>query len=161
LGIPRGLPPLLFPEVAPLKGRVTMSYKNPKELLVAATALPAAIEAMLPAGAPKLSVTLADAAGKLPVAPDFPVEIPDLPAVPAFPEMPTPPGGGELRPPIVTGVEVKPIREAAAEGILGGGYRPLYVKPQAEVATGGGGYRPLNFEGEVRWQKRDRESKQF
>lgn len=134
-----------------------MPYKNPKELLIAATALPAAIEAMLPTGAPKLSVTLADAADKLPVAPDFPVELPDLPAVPELPEAPTPPGGAELKP----AVEVKPVREAAAEGILGGGYRQLQGAPQVEVIAMGGGYRPLTFEGEVRWQKRSQESKEF
>lgn len=65
-----------------------MSYKNPKELLQAATGLPAAIEARLPAGAPKLSQTLTDAANKLPALPDFPMAIPDLPPVPELP------GGG-------------------------------------------------------------------
>lgn len=68
-----------------------MAYKNPKELLVAATALPAAIEAKLPEGAPALSATLVDFAEKLPVLPDFIVELPDLPPVPEFPEMPAMP----------------------------------------------------------------------
>jgi len=112
-----------------------MGYKTPTELLVAATALPAAIEAKLPAGAPKLSETLVDIAGKLPVAPEFPVELPDLPAVPAFPEMPTPPGGGELRRPIVTGVEVRPAAKEVA-----GGYRPI---AGTKVTIAGGGYRPI------------------
>jgi len=136
-----------------------MGYKNLTELLVAAPALPAAIEAMLPAGAPKLSVTLADIAGKLPVAPEFPVELPDLPAVLEFPEAPTPPGGAELKA-TVTVVEVKP-EEAAPVGILGGGYRPLQGAPHTEVIDAGSGYRPLAYEGEVRWQKRKRESKEF
>ncbi len=70
-----------------------MGYKNPKELLTAATALPAAIEAKLPSGAPKVSTMLLDAAGKLPALPDFPVELPDLPAVPALPALPGAPAG--------------------------------------------------------------------
>ena len=136
--------------VASLKRRKVMPYKNPKELLIAATALPAAIEAMLPAGAPKLSITLADIADKLP----------DLPAVPEFPEAPTPPGGAELRP-AVTVVEVKPVEEAAAVETFSGGYRPLEGAPQVEVIAMGGGYRPLTFEGEVRWQKRNRDAREF
>ncbi|GAH86771.1 unnamed protein product, partial [marine sediment metagenome] len=58
----------------------------------------------LPAGAPKLSETLADIAGKLPKVPDLPIDIP-APPVPEFPEMPAPP---ELRR-YVTGVEVAPV----------------------------------------------------
>lgn len=83
-----------------------MGYKNPTELLIAATALPAALEGKLPEGAPKISTTLVDIANKLPVVPDFPMEIPDLPAVPEFPEMP---GAPELRRRFVTGVEVTPV----------------------------------------------------
>ncbi|HUV56167.1 MAG TPA: hypothetical protein VMV84_02935 [Dehalococcoidales bacterium] len=83
-----------------------MTYKNPKELLTAATALPAAIEAKLPVGAPKISTTLLDITGKLPVLPDFPMEIPALPAVPELPGLPTPPGDTGLRR-YVTGVEVR------------------------------------------------------
>ena len=79
-----------------------MSYKNPKELLTAATALPAAIEAKLPSGAPKVSKMLLDATAKMPDLPDFPVELPDLPAVPELPAGPT----GLRR--YVTAVEVKP-----------------------------------------------------
>lgn len=82
-----------------------MGYKNPKELLNAATALPAAIEAKLPEGAPKISTMLLDATEKLPDLPDFPVELPDLPAVPELPELP---GGTELRRRYVTEVEVRP-----------------------------------------------------
>lgn len=88
-----------------------MPYKNPTELLVDATKLPAAIEAKLPAGAPKLSATLVDIATKLPKVPDFPMELPDLPAPPELPEMPALPGT-ELRR-YVTGVEVIPLTGAA------------------------------------------------
>jgi len=69
-----------------------MAIKNPKQLLVQATKLPAAIEAKLPEGAPKLSVTLVDATTKLPELPDFPVEIPDLPEIPELPKLPELPG---------------------------------------------------------------------
>ncbi len=81
-----------------------MSYKNPKELLTAATALPAAIEEKLPVGAPKLSTALLDITGKMPDLPDFPVELPDLPAVP---EMPALPGTPQLGRTFVTAVEVR------------------------------------------------------
>jgi hypothetical protein len=84
-----------------------MSYKNPKELLTAATALPAAIEAKLPSGAPKLSTMLLDATGKMPDLPDFPVELPDLPAVPELPAGPT----GLRR--YVSAVEVKPTPKSS------------------------------------------------
>ncbi len=84
-----------------------MGYKNPKDLLLDATKFPAAIEAKLPEGAPKISTMLADAAGKIPAIPDLPIEIPDLPAPP---ELPEPPAGlrglGAKR--FVTGVEVVP-----------------------------------------------------
>jgi hypothetical protein len=67
-----------------------MSYKNPKELMDAATALPVAIEERLPEGAPKLSEKLLDFNAKvLSKAPDFLVELPDLPAVPEIPAGPT------------------------------------------------------------------------
>lgn len=82
-----------------------MSYKNPKELLDAATALPAAIEAKLPEGAPKISTKLlefdSNVVSKLP---DFLFELPDLPAVPEMPELP---GGPKLRR-YVSAVEVRP-----------------------------------------------------
>lgn len=81
-----------------------MPYKNPKDLLIAATALPAAIEAKLPAGAPKVSTMLLDAANKLPALPNFPVEIPDLPAIP---ELPALPGGAALSRRYVSAVEVR------------------------------------------------------
>ena len=87
--------------------------KNIKDILIGATQFPAAIEAKLPAGAPKISTMLVDAAGKIPAVPDFPIEIPDLPAPPELPELPAPPGGAELRR-YVTGVEVTPITGAAA-----------------------------------------------
>lgn len=67
-----------------------MPYTNIKALLVDATKFPAAIEAKLPVGAPKISTMLADAAAKIPATvPDFPMEIPDLPAPPELPA-----GGG-------------------------------------------------------------------
>ncbi|MBA7636978.1 hypothetical protein ES703_44610 [subsurface metagenome] len=83
--------------------------------MIAATGLPAAIEAKLPAGAPKISATLVDFANKLPAVPDLPIELPDLPAVPTLPEMPALPGapGAELRR-YVTEVEVEPVAESAA-----------------------------------------------
>jgi len=84
-----------------------MPYKNPKQLLTAATALPAAIEAKLPAGAPKISTMLLDATGKMPDLPDFPMELPDLPAVPMLPAMPMLPGAPEGLRRMVTGVEVR------------------------------------------------------
>ena len=86
-----------------------MAYKNVKELLVDATKFPAAIEAKLPEGAPKISATLVDVAGKIPVVPDFPMEIPDLPAPPELPELPEFPGGELGRKRYVSGVEVTPI----------------------------------------------------
>ena len=91
-----------------------MSYKNPKELLTAATALPAAIEAKLPVGAPKISTTLLDITGKMPALPDFPMELPNLPAVPEFPGLP---GMPELGRRIVTGVEVREAAPAAPAAV--------------------------------------------
>lgn len=69
-----------------------MPYKNPKEFLADATKLPAAIEAKLPAGAPKISTTLVTTAAGLPDLPDFPMAIPDLPAPPELPAI-APPAG--------------------------------------------------------------------
>ena len=83
--------------------------KNIKELLVDATKYPAAVEAKLPAGAPKISTTLLDVAGKIPVVPDFPMEIPDLPAPPELPEMPEFPGGDLGRRRYISGVTVTPV----------------------------------------------------
>ncbi len=89
-----------------------MGYLNPKALLDAAAALPAAIEAKLPAGAPKISTKLLEfntnVVSKLP---DFPMELPDLPAVPALPELPGAPAA--LRRRYVTGVEVRPVPAGA------------------------------------------------
>ena len=87
-----------------------MGIKNIKGLLTQATALPTAIEAKLPAGSPKISKMLLDAANQAPNVPDFPVELPDLPAPPEIPELPAPPGGlGRF----VYGVEVRPVPTAA------------------------------------------------
>jgi hypothetical protein len=84
-----------------------MSYVNPKQLLDAATALPAAIEAKLPEGAPAISTKLlefnTDVISKLP---DFPMEIPDLPALPEF--ITTPPEPTAARARYVSRVEVRP-----------------------------------------------------
>ncbi len=66
-----------------------------KEVLVDMAKLPAAIEAKLPAGAPKVSEFLVNTAGKLPEGPGSPVEIPELPE-PKLPELPALPGGGAL-----------------------------------------------------------------
>jgi hypothetical protein len=97
-----------------------MSYKNPKELMDAATALPVAIEERLPTGAPKLSEKLLDFNEKvLSKAPDFPMEIPDLPAVPELPAAPK----GLRR--YVSAAEVRPTpaapREVRTPGLLNGG----------------------------------------
>jgi len=84
--------------------------KNIKDLLMGATQFPAAIEAKLPAGAPKISTMLVEATGKIPDVPDFPMEIPDLPAppeIPALPEFPALGGVGSKR--YVSEVEVSPI----------------------------------------------------
>ncbi|MBA7468193.1 hypothetical protein ES707_03434 [subsurface metagenome] len=72
-----------------------MPIKNPKGLLTQAVKFPEAIEAMLPEGVPKVSTMLRDTADQIPAVPDFPMEVPDLPAPPEFPAFPTPPGGGE------------------------------------------------------------------
>jgi len=82
--------------------------KNPTDILIDATKFPAAIEAKLPPGAPKISGVLVDIAGKLPAVPDLPIDIPAPPA-PVLPELPAPP---ELRR-YVTGVVVTPATGAA------------------------------------------------
>ena len=81
--------------------------KNIKDILLDATKFPAAIEAKLPEGAPKISTMLIDATGKIPVVPDFPMEIPDLPAPPELPALPELPELGRRQ--YVSGVEVTPI----------------------------------------------------
>jgi len=62
--------------------------KNVKSALIQAAAYPAALEAKLPEGAPVVSTMLVETAGRVPVVPDFPMEIPDLPAPPELPEVP-------------------------------------------------------------------------
>lgn len=104
-----------------------MAYKNISEVLVDATKFPAAIEGKLPAGAPKISAMLTDAAGKIPKVPDFPVEIPAMPAPPDLPEMP---GAPELKR-YVTGVEVTPSGAPGAKAVA--------TKPEREKV-------PLVFE---------------
>lgn len=93
-----------------------MAIKNPTQLLIELTKYPAAIEEKLPEGAPKLSVTLVDIANKLPVAPDFPMELPDMPAPPTFPEGPMP---GDLRRNLVERVDVTPVPTARVTRPLG------------------------------------------
>jgi len=90
-----------------------MAYKNPKEILLDATKFPAAVEAVLPAGAPKISTMLLDAAGKIPVdLPDFVVEVPALPAPPELPTItpPTTDQGGLRLPQFITGAKVTPVQ---------------------------------------------------
>lgn len=96
-----------------------MTIKNIKGLLAQATTFPAAIEAKLPVGVPKVSTMLLDAANQIPDVPDFPVELPDLPAPPTLPEGPELPG--VLKVPFVSAVEVTPVRttQAAARKPLG------------------------------------------
>jgi len=94
-----------------------MPYKNPKDLLVDATKLPAAVEAKLPAGAPKISTMLADAAASIPEIPDFPMEIPDLPAPPELPAAPAMPGLAlPFTGPAVTRAAVRPTVVTVPEG---------------------------------------------
>ena len=71
-----------------------MAIKNPSDLVTQIARLPAAVEKKLPAGAPKISATITDAAGKLPKLPDFPVELPDLPMLPELPDLPMLAGTG-------------------------------------------------------------------
>ncbi len=89
-----------------------MAYKNPKELLLDATKFPAAVEAALPEGAPKISTMLLDAADKIPVdLPDFVVEVPALPAPPELPAITPPTTEGGLRlPQFITGAKVTPVQ---------------------------------------------------
>ena len=94
--------------------------KNIKDILIGATQFPAAIEAKLPAGAPKISTMLVEATGKIPAVPDFPMEIPNLPDPPELPGMP--PGAPELRR-FVTGVTEEAAPVAA---------RAVAVSPQRE-----------------------------
>ena len=101
-----------------------MPYKNPTEILVDAAKFPAAIEAKLPSGAPVVSTMLVDTAGKLPVLPDFPMEIPDLPAPPELPEMPTPPAGAGLRR-YVSGVAVVPVERPTVTPLVQAYTQPL------------------------------------
>jgi len=83
--------------------------KNIKDLLLDATKFPAAVEAKLPAGAPTISTTLVDIAGKIPVLPDFPMEVPDLPAPPELPTLPELPAGPAGLTRYVSGVTVTPV----------------------------------------------------
>lgn len=102
-----------------------MPYVNIKALLIDATKYPAAVEAKLPAGAPKISTMLVDAANKIPAVPDFPMQIPDLPAPPTLPEMPAAATGTGLRS-YVTGVQVTPAPIAGAPSLRTSGTRVVF-----------------------------------
>ena len=93
-----------------------MPYKNIKAVLTDATKYPAAVEAKLPAGAPKLSTMLLDAAGMIPAVPDFPMDIPDMPAPPELPALPELPGGAGLTR-YVSGVTVTPVGAPVNAGV--------------------------------------------
>jgi len=67
-------------------------YTNLKQVLVAATKYPIAIEARLPAGAPKISTGLLGVVAQIPAVPDFPIAVPEMPPLPELPEMPQVPG---------------------------------------------------------------------
>jgi len=88
--------------------------KNVRDFLVQATQYPAALEARLPEALPRVSTMLRDAASKVPVLMDFPVEFPDLPAPP---EIPAIPGGLGKR--YVTGAEVTPVPDVITQKQLG------------------------------------------
>ena len=87
-------------------------YTNVKQVLEAATKFPAAIEAKLPAGAPKLSTTLLDVAGMIPAVPDFPIAVPEMPAVPEIPDLP-----GGIPSPFVTEASVTPVNAGVNQAI--------------------------------------------
>lgn len=116
-----------------------MPHKNIKGLLLDAAKFPAAIEEMLPEGAPKLSTILLDTAEKMPGLPDFIVEVPDLPAPPELPEMP---GAPALRRPglgrYVTGVEVRPVAPAPRPEL-----RPVLAAPPEWIERRDAISRPL------------------
>jgi len=79
-------------------------YTNIKQVLVAATKYPIAIEAKLPAGAPKISTSLLEMAAQIPAIPDFPIALPAMPAVPELPDLPMVPGL-----PMVSSATVTPV----------------------------------------------------
>lgn len=120
-----------------------MPIKNPKDLLLDAVKFPAAIEAKLPEGAPKISAMLADAAGKIPAIPDFPMEIPDLPAVPTLPEAPA--GLRSLGRPFVTGVTVRPVGGGAPLPLAGAGGGSWKETPVAAAGVVGQGHTVRDY----------------
>ena len=91
-----------------------MPIKNPTSFLLQAVKYPLAVEAKLPAGAPKLAEMMTNFATKLPTVPDLPMEIPDLPEAPALPEMPALPGAPTG---LVRGVTVTPVETVKREVI--------------------------------------------
>jgi len=122
-----------------------MTYKNVKELLVDATKFPAAIEAKLPAGAPTISATLVDIAGKIPVVPDFPMEIPALPAPPELPAMPEFPGAPALGRRYVSGVTVTPVGGGAPLPLAGAGGGSWERTPVAAAGVVGHGHTVRDY----------------
>lgn len=97
-----------------------MAYTNPTQILVDAAKYPAALEAKLPEQLPRISGTLIDTANKLPVLPDFPMEIPGMPAPPELPDLPDlpefPGGGAGL--PFVTKATVTPVNSRITREVI-------------------------------------------
>jgi len=108
-------------------------YTNIKQVLVAATKFPAAIEARLPAGAPKLSTTLLDVAGTIPAVPDFPIEVPEMPAVPELPELPAIPGLPLVSEATVTPVGATRVTNRGASAGRGATYQEYVPSPYVGV----------------------------
>ena len=120
-----------------------MAIKNPTSILLQAVKYPAAVEAKLPTGAPKLSEMMTDVATKLPEVPDLPMEIPDLPTVPALPEMPVMPG---LRAPgLVRGVTVTPVGGRAPLPMAGAGGGSWEKTPVSAAGVVGRGHTVRDY----------------
>jgi len=90
-----------------------MPIRNPTSFLLQAVKYPAAVEAKLPTGVPKLSGMMTDVITNLPTVPDLPMELPDLPEAPALPEMPGLPElpGAPTGLARVSGVTVTPVQK--------------------------------------------------
>ena len=112
--------------------------KNIKDILLEATQYPAAIEAMLPAGAPPISASLVDITAQLPVIPDFPMDVPDLPPPPQVPALPIPPG------PAAAALSTD-IADPYSQQVYAGGRRNVY-SPTAVASNGTrSGGQPVRF----------------
>ena len=115
-----------------------MGYTNIKDVLIDATKYPAALEAKMPAGAPKVSVMLLDAAGKVPVVPDFPLFVQGFPSLPApfeLPPLPGAPGGAGLKR-YVTGVEIRPVGATGRTRAAGASWEQTPVAARGVVGQG-------------------------